>query len=129
MPHPYCRAYGTTDRENADSITHDDDKTKADETRLPSLMQLIRGAFMALNYRVLEKVAFSAVVLSALSCVGFIIREKFPGIMDLLPHGRGVFVSEYALVCLFPSDCEQLLDHLNTADERGAAALVSERPE
>jgi len=84
---------------------------------------------MELNYRVLEKVAFSAVVLSALSCLGFLIREKFPGILDLLPHGRGVFVSEYALVCLFPSDCEQLLDHLNTADDRSATALVPERPE
>jgi hypothetical protein len=84
---------------------------------------------MELNYRVLEKVAFSVVVFSALSCLGFIIREKFPGIMDLLPHGRGAFFSEYALVCLFPSDCEQLLDYLATADERSAATLVAERPE
>jgi hypothetical protein len=83
---------------------------------------------MGLNYRVLEKVAFSAVVLSALSCLGLIIREKFPGILDMLPQGHGVSVSEYALACMFPSDCEQVLDHLKAADER-SAALASERAE
>ncbi|WP_180727354.1 hypothetical protein [Paraburkholderia largidicola] len=84
---------------------------------------------MELNFRVLEKVAFSAVVLSALSCLGFIIRVKFPGILDLLPRGQVITISEFALACLFPSDCEQLLDLLKTADERSAAALVLERPE
>lgn len=81
---------------------------------------------MQLNYRVLEKVAFSAVVLSAVTCLGFIIREKFPGILDILPRGHGVFLSEYTLACLFPSDCEQILDQLMAADER-SAALASER--
>jgi hypothetical protein len=83
---------------------------------------------MELNYRILEKVAFSAVVLSALSCLGFIIRAKFPGILDMLPRGHDVLISEYALACLFPSDCEQLLDALTAVDER-SAALASERPE
>jgi hypothetical protein len=105
-------------------------KGKDDQTCLRAFDSTdTRGAVMELNYRVLEKVAFSAVVLSALSCLGIIIREKFPGVLDLLPRGHDVFLSEYALACLFPSDCEQLLDHLKTADERSAAALVSERPE
>ena len=82
---------------------------------------------MELNSRVLEKVAFSAVVLSAVSCLGLIVREKFPGILDMLPRGHGAFISEYALACLFPSDCEQLFDHLTAADERNAA-LAAERP-
>ncbi|MEM5339450.1 hypothetical protein [Paraburkholderia azotifigens] len=84
---------------------------------------------MRLNFRVVEKVAFSVVVLSAFSCLGFIIREKFPGILDLLPRGQGVSLHEFTLACLFPSDCEQLLGLLKTADERSAAVLVSERPE
>ncbi|SDI27742.1 hypothetical protein SAMN04487926_114144 [Paraburkholderia steynii] len=84
---------------------------------------------MELNFRVIEKVVFSAVVLSALSCLGFIICEKFPGILDFLPRGQHVAISEFALACLFPSDCEQLLDLLKTADERSAAALLLERPE
>ena len=84
---------------------------------------------MELNFRVIEKVAFSAVVLSALSCPGFIICEKFPGVLDLLPRGQNVSISEFTLACLFPSDCEQLLDLLKTADERSAAALLLERSE
>lgn len=84
---------------------------------------------MKLNFRVLEKVAFSAVTLSAFSCLGFIVREKFPGILDLLPRGQSVSLSEFTLACLFPSDCEQLLGLLKTADERSAAVLVVERAE
>ncbi|WP_224099971.1 hypothetical protein [Paraburkholderia caribensis] len=84
---------------------------------------------MALNFRVVEKVAFSAVVLSALSCLGFIICEKFPGMLDLLPRGQNVAISEFALACLFPNDCEQLLDLLKTADARSAAAPLLERQE
>jgi hypothetical protein len=84
---------------------------------------------MKLNFRVLEKVAFSAVVLSGLCCIGLIVRAKFPGILDLLPRGHDVAISEFALACMFPSDCEQLLDLLMTADERSAESLESERPE
>jgi len=84
---------------------------------------------MELNFRVIEKVAFSAVVLSALSCLGFIICEKFPGVLDLLPRGQNVSISELALACLIPSDCEKLLHLLKTADERSAAALLLERSE
>jgi hypothetical protein len=46
----------------------------------------------------------------------------------MLPRGHDAFIGEYALACVFPSDCEQLLDHLMAVDERNTA-LPSERPE
>jgi hypothetical protein len=88
-----------------------------------------KGAVMVLNFRVLEKVAFSAVALSAFACLAFIIRQKFPGILDVLPRGQDATISEFTLACLFPGDCQQLLEFLKMADDRSAAALVSERQE
>jgi hypothetical protein len=49
--------------------------------------------------------------------------------LDLLPRGQNVAISEFALACLFPNDCEQLLDLLKTADARSAAAPLLERQE
>jgi hypothetical protein len=73
-------------------------------------------------------VAFSAVVSSALSYLGLIIRGKFPGIVDMQPRGHDAFISEYALARVFPNDGEQLLDHLMAVQERNTA-LPSERPD
>ncbi|BBQ02514.1 hypothetical protein BSFA1_76640 (plasmid) [Burkholderia sp. SFA1] len=58
--------------------------------------------------------AFSAVVSSALSYLGLIVRGEFPGIVDMQPRGHDAFISEYALARVFPNDNEQLLDHLIT---------------
>jgi hypothetical protein len=89
--------------------------------RTPKTLCHAEGGAMPKIYWMLERIAFSLVVLFALACFGFIVWQKNPGMTLAIQTGGDMLMpnSEHWLGCMAPDQggCERMLIELRTPDK------------